>query len=109
MRFRTTLFLAVLAVVAGYFLFEASGVLFSPSLSIEEPRFGDRVHATYTTVAGHSSPAIDVWVNGQILRTDDSGFFKTTVALFPGYNPIEVRVKNRFGYEKRSVTAVILE
>jgi hypothetical protein len=109
MKFRTWLFVGLLFLVLGYFVFEVYGVLLRPRLVIDEPHYGERVHTTYIAVAGRSSAGIDVWVNGHALRTDNDGFFKTTIGLFPGYNPIEVRVKNRFGYEQRELTAVVLE
>ncbi len=109
MKLQRGLFFFFLLLALGYFVFEAYGVLLGPALSIDEPRYGDRVHTTYIAVAGRSSAGIDVWVNGHASRTDNEGFFKATIGLFPGYNPIEVRVKNRFGYERRELSAVILE
>ncbi len=109
MKFRTGLFFLLLALVFLYFIFEAHGVLLRPALTIEEPRYGDQVRTASIVVAGRSSPQIDVRVNGHAVRADNNGFFKTTIGLFPGYNPIEVRVKNRFGYERRELSSVVLE
>ncbi len=109
MRTRNLIFLVIVALAFSYFLFEARGVLFSPSLAVDEPRLGTVVRTSHIRVSGRTSASIDVWVNGQMSRSDQRGFFQGSVTLFPGYNPIEVRVRNRFGYERRAVSSVVLE
>ena len=91
-------------VVAGFFVF----ILFYAFFVSKSLLFGVKLKnisitdgATYTDrlleVSGNAKNAINVSLNSSEVAIDQSGNFKETIALSPGYNIVTLEAKDKFG------------
>ena len=109
MYIRRWIFLGVIILAAGYFFYEARGVLFNPKLEIFEPKDGAVLMSAKIHIAGKTDSNLVVWVFGKIFQSDEKGIFEGDIALTPGYNQIGISVKGRFGGETRKVLRVLVK
>ncbi|MBU0998899.1 hypothetical protein KKG24_01130 [Patescibacteria group bacterium] len=49
-------------------------------------------------LTGNAKNAINLTLNGREISVDQDGNFNETVALFSGYNVINIKAKDKFGY-----------
>ena len=109
MHIRQWIFIGIIILVAGYFFYEARGVIFAPKLVIFEPKNGETLNSTQMHIAGQTMPQTRVWVGGRIFQSDEKGIFEGDYPLSPGYNEIGIYVKDRFGAETRKVLKVVVK
>lgn len=109
MNLRRLIFLVFILAVAGYFFYEARGVLFNPKLEIFEPKDGAVLKSTEIHMAGRTDPNLSVWVAGKTFQSDEKGVFEGDIALVPGYNQIGISVRDRFGGETRKVLRLVVK
>ncbi|MDO8523386.1 MAG: hypothetical protein Q7S12_03855 [bacterium] len=109
MHIRTWIFIILVLAVAGYFFYEAEGVLFSPRLEIFEPQNGATLTTTQMHIAGQTMPGLKVWVGGREFTANDKGIFEGIVPLSLGYNAIGIFAKDRFGNETRKTLQVFVK
>ena len=93
----------------GYFVFEARGVFFKPSLYIFEPKNGDTFQTTRIHIAGKSEAGKRVLVNGKEFPLNERGEFEGTLTLDPGYNEIGFVARDRLGNETRKTVKVVVQ
>ncbi len=109
MHIRHWIFLGIIILVVLYFLFEARGVIFGPSLEILQPQNGATLNSTRINIAGRTSPKTEVWVGGRILLSDENGIFSDNFVFNTGYNEIGIYVKDRFGHEAQKILKFIMK
>ncbi|OGF58208.1 hypothetical protein A3B05_03620 [Candidatus Giovannonibacteria bacterium RIFCSPLOWO2_01_FULL_43_160] len=109
MRIRRWIFVGIIILAAGYFFYEARGVIFNPKLEIFEPKDGAVLMSAGIHIAGKTDSNLAVWVAGKTFQSDEKGIFEGDLILIPGYNLIGVSVKDRFGGETRKVLKVIVK
>ncbi len=49
-------------------------------------------------LTGTAKNAINITLDGREISVDDQGNFSETIALLPGYNIINIKAKDKFGY-----------
>ena len=58
--------------------------------------------ATFTEnvikITGNAKNAINLTLDGREISVDQAGNFNETIALLPGYNIINIKAKDKFGY-----------
>ncbi len=109
MQFRIWIFIGVIALVAVYFFYEASGVIFSPKLEIFEPRNGATLNTTQMHIAGETIPGLKVWVGGREFFADEKGIFEGIVPLSPGSHELGISVRDRFGNQTQKTLKVFVK
>lgn len=50
-------------------------------------------------ISGNASHATKLLLNGREISIDKEGNFKETIALLSGYNIVNIKAKDKFGYE----------
>ncbi|MDP3762832.1 MAG: hypothetical protein Q8Q97_02060 [bacterium] len=101
--------MVVVLLMAGYFFYEARGVLFAPKLEVFEPKDGATVSGGRLHIAGRTEPNLIVWISGRNAQSDSGGIFEDEIPVRPGYNEIGISVKDRFGGETRKVLRVVVK
>lgn len=109
MSIRFWIFIGVIVLTATYFFYEASGVIFSPSLEILDPSNGATILTTQMHIAGKTLPNLKVWVGGREFISNEKGIFEGIIPVSPGYNEIGISVKDRFGSETRKILKVFVK
>lgn len=59
---------------------------------------GARVTESITEVTGNAKGAVKLTLNGREISLDQSGYFTEKIALLSGYNIINLRAEDKFGY-----------
>ena len=89
-----------------YGLFEVAKVALGPSLTITSPKDIDTVSNALIDVSGRAVRAAYLTINDRQIFADPNGAFSDKLLLLPGYNIIEVKVKDKFGKEKSKRIAI---
>ena len=106
---RRIVFLIIIVIALGYFIYAARSILFSPSLNIFIPRDGDAFESSLVRFAGRTDPGQRVLIQGKEFFADEAGYFEGTLVLFPGYTEIGFSAKDRFGNERRTTRKVFVK
>jgi hypothetical protein len=106
---RHIIFLLIIALVICYFVYEASGVIFAPSLYVFEPKNGEEFNTTRIHVAGKTDADKKIFVNGKEFLLNKNGDFDGMITLDPGYNEIGFLARDRFGHETRKIIKVMVK
>lgn len=69
--------------------------LLPPKLSLESPLEGQKIEQEMVKIVGQASKDSSVYVNNQLIETDEEGKFSYQLKLFPGENRIEVKAVDR--------------
>lgn len=94
---------AITLIIAGLLFFRLDAILGMPELSIVVPA---ETSIESLTVEGQIKPRDTLTLNGEIVYTDDVGYFKHDVLLQPGINTLDLRVKRFLGRETEVVRTV---
>jgi len=88
-----------LALFVIYGVFEVAKVALGPSLSVTSPKDLSTVNDPFIRVSGEIKRAAYISVNDRQIFADEKGDFSESLLLLPGYNIIEIVVKDRFDKE----------
>jgi len=58
---------------------------------------GAKVTESVTEIKGNAKNAINLTLNGREISIDQKGDFSETIALFPGYNILNLQAQDKFG------------
>jgi|SRR3989344_7255118 len=109
MFLRKIIFLIFILVSISYAIFTTRGVLFAPSLDIFSPKNWEHIAGTSVHFSGKTISKAQIWVDGAMVESDESGFFEDNMTFHPGYNEMGISVKNRFGKETKKVLQFVVE
>ena len=70
---------------------------------------GAKVTESTLKVTGNAKNAINLSLNGREISIDQEGNFDETIALLLGYNIINIRAKDKFGYTDEKNYKLIYE
>jgi cytoskeletal protein RodZ len=103
-----TAFFIGLFILAGfsYFYFEIEKFSQNPRLVVLHPSGEGVVHKSSLEVVGITDNENKVSINGQPVRTNESGEFKETLGLRKGVNEIIVKAENKLGKETLEILKV---
>ncbi|MBI4121374.1 MAG: hypothetical protein HY470_00240 [Candidatus Ryanbacteria bacterium] len=93
----------------GYILFHSSSIFVTPDLFLDSPQDGELVRGGEVEIFGSTEPKTPITINGYELLSDEAGSFAVTLPMQPGYNVVDVRVKNRVGKETKVVRRIVVE
>ncbi|MBI5005111.1 MAG: Ig-like domain-containing protein [Candidatus Lloydbacteria bacterium] len=103
--------IALITLCAGgiilYAYYQMRDFLNGPSIVITEPSNGQTMREALVSVSGNAQRISGITLNDRKIFTDENGIFREKVALFPGYNEIEVSVKDRFNREETKLLTVV--
>jgi hypothetical protein len=89
----------VILVIGGYSLFQARKLIEGPEISIISPLNGATVMDSLVDITGVAKNINEISVNDRPILIDEQGNFKEKLLLYPGYNIIKLRAKDKFGKE----------
>ncbi|MGH7249682.1 MAG: hypothetical protein ACREGC_01790, partial [Minisyncoccia bacterium] len=59
---------------------------------------GATVSQNVINITGNARNAVSLTLDGREISVDQNGNFNETVALLPGYNIIDIKAQDKFGY-----------
>ena len=84
--------------ILGYAFFVSRNLIFGVKIRNVNLTDGSRVTDSVISVTGNAKNAIHITLDGREISVDQQGNFSETIALLPGYNIINLRAKDKFGY-----------
>jgi hypothetical protein len=91
---------AAILIILGYAYFETKDFARGPVITISEPANGSTIQNSPVNISGYAKNISYISLNDRQIFTDKAGFFNEKLLLYPGYNIISIKAKDRF---KRSV------
>ncbi len=102
-RFGLIIFFIVLI---AYAYFEARGLLFGPSISIDDTSV-QTVQSQYILITGHADRIASLSVDGEPIQVTINGDFQEPYVLSPGENQIVFDAKDSYGRTREQVLTVV--
>ena len=84
--------------IATYAIFGSYDLIFGVKIENVNLVDGAKVTDNITEVKGNAENAILLTLNGREISIDENGNFKETIALLLGYNIINIKAQDKFGY-----------
>ena len=81
-----------------YALFVSRDLIFGVKIRNVSISDGRTVTDSVMKVTGTAKNAIKLILDGREISVDQAGNFNETIALLPGYNIINIRAQDKFGY-----------
>jgi hypothetical protein len=97
---KTVLLSALVVSILGLVVYNIRDLLFGAPLSVTIAPNGSTVADTFMPISGKALHAREILINGRAVLVDRKGRFSDSILLSPGYNIIEVALKDRFGNKK---------
>lgn len=89
----------VLVILLSYLTFQYKDFVSPPSLTVSEPREGQKVTERILTVSGKTDSDAVLTINNQPTTLDADGGFSVEIEIFEGTSEIEIKAKSRAGRE----------
>jgi hypothetical protein len=89
--------IAAIGIVLAYAYYQSRAVLEGPVIVITEPADGITATSSFIRIAGKSTHAKELRLDGRPIFIDTEGHFDERLLLFPGYNIIELTATDAQG------------
>lgn len=90
-------FLLLVALIAGYVIWQATQLSSKPMLTVTAPVDGFRLTGPRVEITGRTDPGSLVDVNGDQAVVDASGAFRVSLLVPRGLTTLEIRARRRYG------------
>ena len=87
----------LIVAVCGLVLYNIRDLVFGTPLQVVAAKDGSTLEDTFLPLSGVARHARELLINGRTVAIDRSGKFTDAIILSPGYNIVEVALKDRFG------------
>jgi hypothetical protein len=84
--------------IIGYAFFVSRDIIFGVKIKNVNLSDGATLTDSFIKLAGSAKNAIHLILDGREISVDQQGNFNETIALLPGYNIINIRAQDKFGY-----------
>lgn len=81
-----------------YALFVSKDLIFGVKIKNVNLKNGDIFTESVQKITGNARNAINLTLNGREISINQAGDFNETIALLSGYNIINLRAQDKFGY-----------
>ncbi len=102
------LLVALIVIVAIYFVYQGRYIVFGPSISITSPLENEVLTGPLVTVTGTAKNVAWLTLNDSPIFTDKKGHFSEKLIVSTGTSIIGVKARDHFGREKEVYIRVTL-
>ena len=81
-----------------YAFFRSHDLLYGIKIQNVNITDGAKVTESVLKITGNAKNAINITLNGREISVNENGDFNETIALLSGYNVINIKAKDKFGY-----------
>jgi len=81
-----------------YAFFRSKDLIFGVKIENVNIVDGTKVENAIMKVTGNAKNATNLTLNGREISIDENGNFHETIALLSGYNIVEIKAQDKFGY-----------
>ncbi len=104
-RFTRIVLIVFFLLVLGYAYFEGRGVLFGPTISVENRVM--EVNEPFITIEGEAHRVVSLRMNGQTIPVTEEGAFSEPYLLAPGYNRITLTASDRYNKSTERIIEIV--
>lgn len=79
-----------------------------PMLFVESPAEEQLLTKQLVQVRGKTEPEAEIFINSQLILSDNQGNFRESVPLLPGVNIIEIQAKKKYSRENKVYRKIIV-
>jgi hypothetical protein len=94
--------------IIGLVCYNMKDMIFGSPLVITTARDGATVGSPFLPITGTARHARELSINGRPITVDRAGSFNDEVLLSPGYNIVEVALKDQFGNQKVKTYQIVV-
>ena len=105
---KTALFVALCVAVVALACYNMRDRILGTPLQVTTARDGATLDTPFLPVAGIARHARELLINGRPIAIDRQGSFNDEVLLSPGYNIVEVAVRDQFGKQKVKTYQIVV-
>ncbi len=92
-----------------YALFGSRDLIYGVKIKDVNIMDGIKVANSIIEIKGNAKNAVNLTLNGREISISETGDFNETIALLPGYNIINIRAQDKFGYTDEKNYKIIYE
>ncbi len=81
-----------------YAFFRSHDLLYGVKITNVNITDGEKVANNVIEIKGNAKNAVNLTLNGREISISETGDFDETIALLSGYNVINIKAKDKFGY-----------
>ncbi|MEK7081275.1 MAG: hypothetical protein AAB902_02720 [Patescibacteria group bacterium] len=89
---------AFFILIIAYAFFRSKDLIFGVKIKNVNLTDGATVTENIIKLTGNAKNAINLTLDGREISVDQQGNFNETIALLPGYNIINIKARDKFGY-----------
>ncbi len=90
------LIVVVIFLIAGYAYYRTKDFIRGPTITILSPINGSTLRNSLIEIEGTTKNISYISINDRQIFTDESGFFREKLLLYPGYNIISIKASDKF-------------
>ena len=94
-------------VIVGYSLYQTRNLIKGPVLSVSSPANGITLNKPLVEIKGYVKNASYITLNDRQIFVNEQDKFNEKLLLSPGYNIIEIKIKDRFDRTKTEKLEVV--
>ena len=106
---RIFLVLIIVGVVLGYAYSKSQDYVNGPQVVILTPKDGATVKDRLVPIYGTTQNITELTLNGRKIYINENNEFEESLLLFPGYNRISVRAKDRFDKSTEEYVTIVYD
>ena len=106
---RVVLISLLVAVIAGYSIFQAWKLISGPIIDVYSPQNGATYSQALIEIEGRARNIAYLNLNDRPIFTDKDGYFKEKLLLLPGYNIIKLDAEDKFKKSTEKRLEIILK
>lgn len=91
--------------LAGYAYFEARGLLFGPSITVDT--YPTEVTSAFVVIAGRADRISSLTMNGSPVEVTETGAFSEPYLLAAGYNRIVLDATDKYGRQRTKTLEIV--
>ena len=84
--------------IISYAIFRSQGLIVGVKIKNVNITDGMKAEESVIKVTGNANRATDLILNGREVSINENGDFDETIALLSGYNIVNIKAKDKFGY-----------
>ena len=98
-----------IAMLAGYFVYQARAWILEPHLLVTSPEDGATLLTSRVVVEGEAGESLELTINGLKAYSDETGRFSQELLLAPGVHTIEIKAQDKFGKEQSITRQIVVK
>lgn len=99
--------IVIFIIIGGYAYSRTKDFIRGPAITISSPENGSTVDRPLLEIKGQAKNVAHITIDDRDIFTDEEGYFSEKLLLYPGYNIISVKTRDRFERSKEKTLEIV--